>query len=92
MRLRARDIILSLQEPKGMSALNVLPGLISSIEESEGASVDVELDCGGDALVARVTRKSVAELGLRPGLRVHAIIKSIAFDPDVLGGAKPENM
>jgi molybdate transport system ATP-binding protein len=92
VRLRARDIILSLQEPKGMSALNVLPGLISSIEESEGASVDVELDCGGDALVARVTRKSVAELGLRPGLRVHAIIKSIAFDPDVLGGAKPENM
>jgi molybdate transport system ATP-binding protein len=90
--LRARDIILSLQEPKGMSALNVLPGLISSIEESEGASVDVELDCGGDALVARVTRKSVAELGLRPGLQVHAIIKSIAFDPDALGGAKPENM
>ena len=80
------------RSPKGLSALNVLPGLISSIEEAEGASVDVELDCGGDALVARVTRKSVAELGLRPGLPVHAIIKSIAFDPDALGGAEPENM
>ena len=92
MRLRARDIILSLQEPKGLSALNVLPGLISSIEESEGASVDVSSIARGDALVARLTRKSVHELGLRPGLPVHAIIKSIAFDPDALGGAKPENM
>ncbi|WP_201833467.1 molybdenum ABC transporter ATP-binding protein [Microvirga zambiensis] len=92
VRLRARDIILSLHEPKGMSALNVLPGFISSIEEAEGPSMDVQLDCGGDALVARVTRKSIAELGLKPGLHVHAIIKSIAFDPDALGGAKPENM
>jgi len=92
VRLRARDIILSLQEPQGMSALNVLPGLISSVDEPEGPSVDVQLDCGGDALVARVTRKSVAELGLRPGLPVHAIIKSIAFDQDALGGATPAKM
>jgi molybdate transport system ATP-binding protein len=54
--------------------------------------VDVQLDCGGDAVVARVTRKSVEALGLKPGLRVHAIIKSIAFDADALGGAKPETM
>ena len=40
------------------------------------------LDCGGDGLVARVTRKSVREVGLVPGLPVHAIIKSIAFDPE----------
>ncbi|WP_262268221.1 MULTISPECIES: molybdenum ABC transporter ATP-binding protein [Microvirga] len=89
VRLRARDIMLSLHRPAGMSALNVLPGLVSSIEDSEEASVDVQLDCGGDGLVARVTRKSVAELGLRPGMSVHAIIKSIAFDPEVLGAVKP---
>lgn len=89
VRLRARDIILSLQKPVGMSALNVLPGLVSSIEDAEGASADVQLDCSGDGIVARVTRKSVDELGLRPGLPVHAIIKSIAFDPEVLGAAKP---
>jgi len=89
VRLRARDIILSLHKPVGMSALNVLPGHISSIEDAEGASVDVQLDCGGDGIVARVTRKSVDELGLRVGLPVHAIIKTIAFDPEVLGAAKP---
>jgi molybdate transport system ATP-binding protein len=92
VRLRARDIMLSLQKPIGMSALNVLPGLISSIEDAEGPSVDVQLDCSGDSLVARVTRKSVEELGLKPGLPIHAIIKSIAFDPEALGAVKPQHM
>jgi molybdate transport system ATP-binding protein len=92
VRLRARDIMLSLKEPEGLSALNVLPGFISSIGEAEGASVDVQLDCGGDSVVARVTRKSVEELGLKPGLAVHAIIKSIAFDTEALGIASRENM
>lgn len=84
VRLRARDIILSLRPPEGLSALNILPGTIRSIDMSEGPSIDVELDCGGDALVARVTRKSVERLGLAPGLPVHAIIKSIAFDQEAL--------
>jgi molybdate transport system ATP-binding protein len=92
VRLRARDIILSLKAPEGLSALNVLPGFISSIDDAEGASVDVQLDCGGDPVVARVTRKSVEELGLKPGLAVHAIIKSIAFDPEALGVTGRENM
>lgn len=92
VRLRARDIILSLKAPEGLSALNVLPGFISSIDDAPGSSVDVQLDCGGDPVVARVTRKSVEELGLKPGLAVHAIIKSIAFDPEALGVTSGENM
>jgi len=92
VRLRARDIILSVRPPEGLSALNVLPGLIASLDEAEEASVDVQLECGGDLIVARVTRKSVEELGLRPGLPVHAIIKSVAFDSEALGGAGPESM
>jgi molybdate transport system ATP-binding protein len=92
VRLRARDIMLSLKAPEGLSALNVLPGFISSIDNGEGASMDVQLDCGGDPVVARVTRKSVEELGLKPGLAVHAIIKSIAFDPEALGIMGRENM
>ncbi|MGO4571190.1 molybdenum ABC transporter ATP-binding protein [Microvirga sp. 2TAF3] len=85
VRLRARDIILSLKPPEGMSALNVLPGTIVSIDGPDGSSVDVTLDCGGESLVARVTRKSVEHLSLTPGLPIHAIIKSIAFDPEALG-------
>jgi molybdate transport system ATP-binding protein len=92
VRLRARDIILSLKRPEGLSALNVLPGTILSLGEGQGASLDVTLDCGGDGLVASVTRKSAGELGLKPGLPVHAIIKSIAFDREALGGATPGHM
>jgi molybdate transport system ATP-binding protein len=84
LRLRARDIILSLNAPEGLSALNVLPARIVSIEEPDGAGVDVALDCAGDALVARLTRMSVGRLGLAPGMPVHAIIKSVAFDQEAL--------
>jgi molybdate transport system ATP-binding protein len=92
VRLRARDIMLALAPPTDLSALNVLPGTITSVGEAEGASIDVELDCGGDSIVARVTRKSLERLSLRPGLAVYAIIKSIAFDPEALGRGRLEHM
>lgn len=92
VRLRARDIILSLVPPTDSSALNILPGTITAIGEAQGASIDVELDCGGDSIVARITRKSLERLSLRPGLSVHAVIKSIAFDPEALGRGRLEHM
>lgn len=92
VRLRARDIMLALTPPNDLSALNVLPGVITSLGEGEGPSIDVELDCGGDSIVARVTRKSLERLSLRVGLPVHAVIKSIAFDPEALGRGRLELM
>ncbi len=92
VRLRARDIILSLGAPEGLSALNVLPGVVSALDEGEGVSIDVTLDCGGDSIVASLTRKSVERLGLKPGLPVQAIIKSIAFDREALGSVRAGNM
>jgi molybdate transport system ATP-binding protein len=86
VRLRARDIILSLNPPETISALNVLRGTISSIDEPDASSVDVTVDCAGDIIVARVTRKSVEGLGLAPGSEVHVIIKSVAFDQQTFGG------
>jgi molybdate transport system ATP-binding protein len=92
VRLRARDIMISLAAPTDLSALNILPGTVTAIGEAEGASIDVELDCGGDSIVARVTRKSLERLSLRPGLAVHAVIKSIAFDAEALGKGRLEHM
>ncbi len=82
LRVRARDVIVSVEEPKGLSALNVLPGRIVAIEMG-AASADITVDCAGDPVVARLTRKSVHELALQPGLPVHLIIKSIAFEGDI---------
>lgn len=83
--VRARDVMLSLEPLGGVSALNVLTGCVVAIGPSalprEGsASVLVRLDCGGAALLARITRKSLDALGLAPGRTVQAVIKSVSMD------------
>lgn len=79
----ARDVMLSLNRPSGLSALNVLAATVAEVAESkkEGKSTcEVRLDCGGVILLARITRRSRADLGLAPGTPVFAIIKGVAFD------------
>jgi molybdate transport system ATP-binding protein len=91
LRIRARDVVIALERPHAMSALNALPGRIAEIAPGEGAQCDLRLTIGaGDAaanLLARVTRRSAAELGLAPGREVFAIIKSIAIDRHSLGSS-----
>ncbi len=89
VRVRARDVMIALSPPEGLSALNVLPGTIAEIAAGDGPIVQIRLDCAGEALVARLTRRSVETLGLVPGLKVHAVIKSIAFDHHAFAGALP---
>ena len=84
VRIRARDVILALERPEGLSALNILSGTVTEVAAGEGPSLDVTLDCGGERLLARITRKSAEHLGVAPGRAVHAIVKSIAFDPQVV--------
>ena len=87
VRIRARDVMIALQPPVGLSALNVLPGTIAEIVAGDGPIVQMRLDCAGEALVVRLTRRSVETLGLEPGKRVQAVIKSIAFDHHAFAGA-----
>ena len=89
VRIRARDVMIALAPPEGLSALNVLPGTVAEIAASDGPIVQMRLDCAGEALIARLTRRSVEALGLVPGLKVHAVIKSIAFDQHAFAGAAP---
>ena len=85
VRIRARDVSLSLGPPQDISVLNVLEGKISEIDMGEGSQADVLMDVGAP-LIARITRKSVGELGLQPGRTVHALIKAVAVDRHSLGG------
>ena len=89
VRIRARDVMIALERPRGLSALNILPGTVAEISDAEGASVEMRLDCGGEALIARLTKRSVEALGLVPGRQVYAVIKSIAFDHQAFAGAAP---
>ena len=82
VHVRARDVMLSLGAPEGLSALNVLAGRVVAVEPPGGiaaGSVLVRVDCGGALLTARITRKSLDVLGLRPGSMCHAIIKSVSL-------------
>ncbi|HEX6440891.1 MAG TPA: molybdenum ABC transporter ATP-binding protein [Stellaceae bacterium] len=89
VRIRARDVMIALEPPQGLSALNVLPGTVAEIGHADGPIVQIRLDCAGEALVARLTRRSVETLGLEPGRPVYAVIKSIAFDHHAIAGSLP---
>jgi molybdate transport system ATP-binding protein len=80
VRIRAQDVSLALSRPAGVSMLNILAATVRSVDGGVGASVDVRLDVSGAEVLARVTRKSVSELGIEPGKRVFALIKSVAID------------
>jgi molybdate transport system ATP-binding protein len=65
------------------SALNVFPAIVTEMREIDKVTVDVRLDVGCP-MVASITRKSAATLGLRPGQRVYAHIKSVALAQDMI--------
>jgi molybdopterin-binding protein len=58
-----------------LSARNQLAGTVKSV--NEGAAIaNVELDVGGQRLVASITVEAARELGLREGAQVTAVIKA----------------
>jgi molybdate transport system ATP-binding protein len=76
IRIDAPDVMLALSRPEGISANNILPATIAAIEEA-GAHADVQLALGDARLTARITRRSLERLALKPGLAVFAVIKSV---------------
>jgi len=90
MQIQARDVMIALERPEGISALNVMPALVAEIGPMDASGVGIKLDCSGEALVARLTRYSAERLGLRAGTPVFAIVKSVSFDRAGLGPAWPD--
>jgi molybdate transport system ATP-binding protein len=88
LRLRARDITVATERPRGLSTRNVLPAVIAAIEPGGDAQeVFLRLALGPSVLLARVTRDSVTELGLAPGVAVWALVKAVTFDHRLVQGA-----
>jgi molybdate transport system ATP-binding protein len=78
--VRARDVMIATARPDAISALNVIDAVVASIEDHGSAEALVTMTSGGDGIVALVTRRSVEMLALRPGLAVHAIVKSVGVE------------
>ena len=85
LRIRARDVVLAHTRPEKTSILNALPCVVRDIRTEAGPQVDLRLDAGGAALWARITRRSLQELGLVPGSEVYALIKAGSIDRYSLG-------
>ena len=80
LRIRARDVAISMAPPQGLSIRNVLRGRVARLAPMPPALVEVELDLAGSPLAARITRRSAVELGLVSGSEVWALIKSAALE------------
>lgn len=86
VRIAAHDVILSRERPEGLSALNILPGLIHDVHSGDGPGAIVALDTAAGRVLARITRRSATGMGLEPGMTAHAIIKTVSVAVSDIGG------
>lgn len=73
--VRAGDILLATEHPKGLSARNIIPARIASITASDAFAV-VQADCEGVRFEVHVTPGAVESLGLAQGRNVWLVIKT----------------
>jgi molybdopterin-binding protein len=66
----------------GFSARNRFPGIVRSVEV-DGVMALVEIEAGPHLVTAAITRDSVEELGLAPGVPATATVKATSVMVDV---------
>ena len=80
VRVLARDVSIATERPTRTSIQNILPCVVESVavdlEESQSL---VQLRCGESILLARITSRAVASLGLIAGMQVWAQIKAVGL-------------
>lgn len=86
LRVPIRDVALALTHPQRTSFRNQLTATVERIDATAGehrvgnnSAVEVSLRLGEQPLRARLTRKSLDELGLKEGMPVIALVRSVAF-------------
>jgi len=87
VRIAAQEVMLATERPHAISALNVLSGTITEIRMGAGPGALVRLRCGDASLLARITQRSAATLGLAEGQACFAVIKSVAIAKSDIGSA-----
>lgn len=76
--LSSTDIILFKRHPEAISARNLLQCRVTDVFES-GNRLGIEMECGGERLIAEVVRQAAEDLGIERGIKVYAAIKATAF-------------
>ncbi len=78
VRILAQDVSLTIEHQQQTSILNIFPATIKTVFACSDSQDTVLLALEGIELLARITRKSKALLGLSEGMLVYAQIKSVA--------------
>lgn len=80
VRIPAREVILASSPAPGLSLHNVLEATVAELHSApRGDVVVVRLAVGDTLLLAEITRDAVRRLGVAPGRRVYALIKSVSL-------------
>ena len=85
VRIEAQDIMIALDPPVGVSALNILPATITAVRMGDGPGALVQLKTGENTLLARITRRSADALSLQAGKQVFAVIKAVSVPREAIG-------
>ncbi len=80
VRILARDVSIALQPVTGTSIQNCLASTVDQLaSDHHPALALVRLNVGPSAVLARLTQRSIAGLGLAPGMPVWVQIKAVAL-------------
>lgn len=82
VRIRARDVLLARTRPTDISALNILPVQVLSIEPDTAGQALIGLRHGSQKILSRITQRSVATLDLEVGSELFAIVKTVTFSEE----------
>ena len=80
LRIRARDVGIALRRLEGVSIRNQIEARVVETSGQRGAHADIVLETGSQRLLARITRRSLDELNLKPGDVVYALLKAVAVE------------
>jgi len=78
--VRAGDILVAAERPRGLSARNIIAGRIATLTR-QGPTVRLHVDVGGVPIEAHVTPASSELLGLHPSTDVWLVIKTHSCHP-----------
>jgi molybdate transport system ATP-binding protein len=78
VQLLARDIILAIEKPSGLSVRNMLQGVVAEVSPDDDDAVLVKVDIGGATVLARITRDAATALSLHKGSSVWVLVKAVS--------------
>jgi molybdate transport system ATP-binding protein len=79
VHLLARDIIIATQPVEGLSVRNRIQGTIARIVAEDQDTDLVDVDIGGQLILARLTRAASSSLALRSGQPVWVLMKAVSI-------------